>query len=128
MDPTEFIAEQRIQDGIDEGLFDGLPGAGAPIGDIDDKLDQGWWAARFLQNGSAEARRNEVARDQVRLDSALRVVGDHIEARRLLAEHNEKVATCNLLSRRSTLEPLAVVDIEAVMREWHRDRIATRRR
>ena len=57
MDIAETVAESAIREAMARGLFDGLPGAGKPINDLDQHREPGWWAARAID----EERRRAAA-------------------------------------------------------------------
>ena len=46
---VELIAENRIQQAIEEGQFDDLAGAGKPIPDIDEPYDPLWWVKKWIR-------------------------------------------------------------------------------
>jgi hypothetical protein len=46
---VEVISENRIQQAIEEGQFDDLPGAGKPIPDIDEPYDPLWWVKKWVR-------------------------------------------------------------------------------
>ena len=48
VDAFETIADRRIREGREAGLFDGLAGAGKPLPDLDRQRPPGWWAARLV--------------------------------------------------------------------------------
>jgi hypothetical protein len=51
----ERIADNRINQAIEEGLFDHLPGSGKPIPDIDEPYDPMGWVKKWI-------RREEMSR------------------------------------------------------------------
>ena len=56
MDIAETIAERKIREAMEQGLFINLAGAGRPIEDIDRVREPGWWAARAVDE---ERRRRQ---------------------------------------------------------------------
>jgi hypothetical protein len=46
---VQRIAENRINQAIEEGKFDDLPGLGQPIPDIDEPYDPMWWAKQWIR-------------------------------------------------------------------------------
>ena len=42
------IAEQRIQEAMERGAFDNLPGMGRPIPDLDQPYEPDWWIKKWL--------------------------------------------------------------------------------
>jgi len=55
----QVISENRIQQAIEEGQFDNLPGTGKPIPDIDEPYDPMWWLKQWIRR---ESLRQEIAR------------------------------------------------------------------
>jgi Domain of unknown function (DUF1992) len=55
----QVISENRVQQAIDEGQFDNLPGTGKPIPDIDEPYDPDWWLKQWIRR---ESLRQEIAR------------------------------------------------------------------
>ena len=45
----ELLADNRIQQAIEEGQFDELPGFGKPIPDIDEPYDPMWWVKKWMK-------------------------------------------------------------------------------
>lgn len=45
----ERVAENRIREAIERGLFDGLPTRGGPIDGIDEPYDPLWWLKRWIR-------------------------------------------------------------------------------
>ncbi len=43
------VADQQIERAIQEGGFEGLPGAGQPIRDLAEGCDENWWARKWLK-------------------------------------------------------------------------------
>jgi hypothetical protein len=46
---VQTISENRIRQAIEEGKFDGLPGTGKPIPDIDEPYDPMWWVKKWIR-------------------------------------------------------------------------------
>ena len=46
---VQRIAENRINQAIEEGKLDDLPGLGQPIPDIDEPYDPMWWAKQWIR-------------------------------------------------------------------------------
>lgn len=45
----QLISDNRIQQAIEEGQFDDLPGTGKPIPDIDEPYDPMWWVKQWVR-------------------------------------------------------------------------------
>ncbi len=52
----EAIADRRIQEAREAGLFDDLPGRGRPIADLGQERPAGWWATRLINEERTKVR------------------------------------------------------------------------
>lgn len=95
--PDEIVdpVERKIREAMEAGEFDGLPGAGRPIPDIDEAYDPGWWAKRWLQRARDEDAAAEVHRLIRRELPLLRASRDRAAAERRVEEINALVAQVN---------------------------------
>ncbi len=46
---VERVAENKIQEAIEQGSFDHLPGAGKPIEGLDKPFDENWWVRKWIE-------------------------------------------------------------------------------
>jgi len=46
------IADERIQQAMDEGAFDNLAGQGQPLPDLDAPYDENWWVRKWMKRQS----------------------------------------------------------------------------
>lgn len=46
---VQRIAENKIREAIEAGKFDNLRGAGEPIPDLDEPVDELWWVRRWIK-------------------------------------------------------------------------------
>lgn len=62
------LADRRIREAMEKGLFDDLPGAGKPILDLEGGYDPEWWTKQWVKRerlsreelrALPEARRNQ---------------------------------------------------------------------
>lgn len=51
----QYVTERRIQEAIDRGELDGLPGTGKPIPDLDQPYDGMWWVRKWMQREEIDA-------------------------------------------------------------------------
>ena len=107
------LAEKRIEEAIEAGKLDNLPGAGKPQNleplPADEDVRAMWWALRIMRNADIETdeiryrKRIAALFDQVRTATDERTVID------LVREHNAVVRRLNTMGTnaiRSTLGPL----------------------
>jgi hypothetical protein len=115
--------ERQIREAMDQGDFDGLPGAGRPIRDLDRSRGEGAWIRDKL-------RRERVAPPpppaiQIRLEvdaamSSLASLTDEAEVRSLVEHLNDRIRTVNrtvVTGPPTTIGPLPV---DEVLERWRR--------
>lgn len=111
----QAIAEPRIVEAQQHGVFGDLEGKGRPIADLHRHRREGWWVRRFVK---AERDRDR-ARDFLRLlraDMAAlwRVEGEE-DARSEVASINERIIE---QSPGSLLGPFPTLDEDDTVRRW----------
>ncbi len=60
---AENLAERRIQEALDAGEFDDLPGRGRPLPGDARPYEPGWWARRYLERLRHDDARRQRVRD-----------------------------------------------------------------
>ena len=89
------LADRRIREGRDAGLFDDLDGAGEPITDLHQQRPEGWWGQRFV---NVERARIRVEDFDERIDgvrSTFWRAEDQASLRRTIAEVNALIERRN---------------------------------
>jgi hypothetical protein len=122
----ETWIERQIREGMERGEFDGLPGHGKPMRDLDKPRDELWWVRDKLQREDAQflpptlALRKEVEDVRERIAAA----ASEGEVRSLVAGINERIVKIN--SRATAGPPSTVVklDEDLEVRRW-RERPST---
>jgi Domain of unknown function (DUF1992) len=117
--------ERQIQEAMERGEFDNLPGAGKPIPDLDEPHDELWWVKQKLRRERLSylpptlAVRKE-AEDALAAASRAR---SEREVRRIVVAINAKIRETN--SKAASGPPLNLMpfDVERVVGRW-RDRHA----
>jgi len=120
----ETWIDRQIRQGMERGEFDGLPGHGKPIRDLDQPRDELWWVRDKLRREGAQflpptlALRKEVEDAWERIAA----VTSEREVRAIVADINERIIEVN--SRATTGPPSTVVklDEEHVVRQWREAR------
>jgi hypothetical protein len=116
--------ERQIQEAMERGEFDNLPGAGKPIADLDKPHDELWWVKQKLRRENLSylpatlALRKE-AEDA--LAAALRARSE-TQVRRILAAINRKILDGNRKAASGPPLNLMPFDVERVVAGW-RDRL-----
>lgn len=116
----ESWVERQIREGIERGDFDGLPGEGRPIADIDRPRDDLWWV------------RQKLAREQVAyLPPTLQIRKDREDAlrqvdaatseeavRAIVDDINRRIARVNSTELVGPPSTVAKLDVDEVLTRW----------
>jgi len=116
MDAFAAIAERKIQEAMERGEFDGLPGKGKPL-DLEDEVmvpPELRLAYKVLKNAGYLPPELELHNEIVRLRDLIDAVADETEKRARIKELNVKLLRFNILKKRP-------VHLEAVPE--YRDRV-----
>ena len=118
---VETIAERRIRQAREDGLFDDLPGRGKPIPDLHKQRPPGWWGMRQAETErakvAAETLHEELRPERAalwRLNTEREVTARVNDLNRRIADHN----------RRHPLGPATPLDHEQTLATWRRLRRA----
>ena len=120
----ETWIDRQVRQAAERGEFDGLPGSGAPLPDLDQPHDEMWWVKRKLRREGLSylppslALRKE-AREAV--EGAARADTEE-EVRERIAAINEKIRDAIRLGIRGPELNLLPFDVERMVREWRRVR------
>jgi Domain of unknown function (DUF1992) len=112
--------ERQLQEAMERGEFDNLPGAGKPIADLDKPHDELWWIKDKLRRENLSylpatlALRKE-AEDA--LAAALRARSE-AQVRRILAAINRKILDGNRKAASGPPLNLMPFDVERVVAGW----------
>lgn len=119
--------ERQITEAIDRGDFDGLPGAGRPIRDIDARRDEMAWIREKLRREKVAPPPPPAIQIRIDVDAALASLGSlttEAEVRSLVEHLNDRIRTVNrttVIGPPTTLGPMPV---EEVLERWRRLRAA----
>jgi hypothetical protein len=89
------MVERQIQEAMDRGEFDNLPGAGEPIEGIDRPYDPSWWAKEWVRRNRLMDEARDLRQSALDRDRRLRAVGDFDTADRCLAEASRALGRIN---------------------------------
>ena len=130
MEQQSTWVDLQIRQAMDRGDFDGLPGHGKPIADLDGRHDPDWWLKRFVERENIHGvlpPALQVRRDDADLDDRLDTMTAERQVREAVEEFNEAV-------RRARFQPLGGPpmitdprDVDTEVARW-RERRAERRR
>ena len=119
----ETWIDRQVREAQERGDFDGLPGAGKPLPDLD-RRDDDWWLKRMLQREGVTVTPPTIA-IRVEVEQALeQVVGaeDEEHVRAILAAINEKVRRINRLGAAGPPSTVMPLDVEEVVARWREGR------
>ena len=99
----DMLAEQRIREAQQSGVFDDLPGAGAPLKLDDDAMipEELRAAYRILKNSGYVPPEVEALRDLREIEQMLEREHDHTERSKLAAKFNVLLARAGALRGRN---------------------------
>jgi hypothetical protein len=116
----ESWIERQIRESMERGEFDGLPGTGKRLRNIDQPRDDMWWIREKLRRADVSYLPPALElRKQV--DDALDLIeraATEAEVRQIAGEINERIVYLNshlTAGPPSTLMPL---DVERIVRDW----------
>ncbi|HEY8545965.1 MAG TPA: DUF1992 domain-containing protein [Acidimicrobiales bacterium] len=116
----ETWIDRQIREGMERGDFEGLPGHGKPLADLDRNRDELWWVKDKLRREGVSylpptlALRKKV--DDAK--AAIRAAGDEATVRRLVEEINEEIRKVNRQAAAGPPTTLSPFDVEEVVAEW----------
>ena len=116
----ETWIDRQVREGMERGEFDGLPGHGKPIRDLDRPHDELWWVRDKLRREGVSylpptlALRKDVedARD------AIEQATSEAEVRQIIAEINERILQVNRQATSGPPSNLMPLDIERTVEQW----------
>lgn len=121
--------DQQIQEAIDRGEFDRLPGAGKPIGDLDKPYEELWVTRKLHKEGlsteDALPTSLKLRKEVERLPETVRSLPTESAVRRAVEELNERIRAWVLLPTGPQV-PLAPVDVERIVGGWRAARRSVR--
>lgn len=102
MDPLAWLAERKIEEAIERGEFDDLPGKGKPLDLSDDPHvpPDLRIAYKVMKNAGFLPPELELHKEIVRLRDLVDAIGDEAERRIRTKELNVKLLRFNIMMRR----------------------------
>ncbi|NYI79739.1 DUF1992 domain-containing protein [Nocardioides panzhihuensis] len=125
-DQTKWV-DLQVQQSMQRGDFDNLPGAGKPIKNLDRDHDPDWWVKQLVEREQIVVLPPSVQlrKDDAELDDLIDRETTEDGARRIVEEFNERVIAARYGAPEGP--PLITMprDLEATLAAW-RERRATR--
>lgn len=121
----ESWIEQQIQQAQREGLFDDLPGAGRPLPG-DDGADPHWWTKQLLRREQVDLLPPALAlrRSVEKALAALPGLRDERRVRELIEGLDAEIRRVNASVTSGPPTTQAPLDVEAIVADWRRVRVA----
>lgn len=118
----ESWVERQIQDAMERGEFDNLPGQGKPIPDLHEPYDELWWVRDKLRREQLSdlPPALEVRRELDDTRTRIAAATSEAEVRRLVAAINDRILYVNTHTIAGPPTDLVPLDVERVLEEWRR--------
>lgn len=124
-DQTKWV-DMQVQQSIQRGEFDNLPGAGKPIKNLDRDHDPDWWVRQLVEREQIVVlpRSVQLRKDDAELDGLLDTQTTEDGARRIVEEFNERVIAARYGAPEGP--PLITMprDVDATLDAWRERRAA----
>lgn len=124
-DQTKWV-DLQVQQAIQRGEFDNLPGAGRPIKNLDRDHDPDWWVKQLVEREQIVVlpRSVQLRKDDAELDDLLDTQTTEDGARRIVEEFNERVIAARYGAPEGP--PLITMprDVDATLAAWRERRAA----
>ncbi|MFW5418421.1 DUF1992 domain-containing protein [Nocardiopsis sp. CNT-189] len=116
----ESWVDKMVREATERGEFDGLPGAGKPIPDIDRPRDDLWWVRKKVQEEGVAPlpRALQVRKEAEEARAAAVGARTEAEARRIIEEINETIAETVRAPQSGPALNMMPFDVEQVLAEW----------
>jgi DnaJ homologue, subfamily C, member 28, conserved domain len=116
----ETWIDRQIREGMERGDFDGLPGHGKPLADVDRPHDELWWVRDKLRREGVSylpptlALRKDVEDAHAAIDEAT----TEAEVRQIVGEINERIRSVNRLATTGPPSNLMPLDLDRTLEHW----------
>jgi hypothetical protein len=124
----ESWVDRQIREGVERGEFDGLPGHGRPLPDIEGPRDEMWWVRAKLRRENVSYTPPALSLRREVDDTLERVAAATTEAqvRDVISAINERIRYVNSHTISGPPTTVAVLDIDAVLRKWRESSLTDR--
>jgi hypothetical protein len=124
----ETVVERQIREAAERGAFDGLPGRGKPLPQLQGPADEMWWARRWLEREGVSREMLlppsvQLRKELDRLPKTLRALRDERAVRDALDELDRRVVE-HMRYPSGPRIPVRRVDVEAAVARWRAERAA----
>jgi hypothetical protein len=120
----------QIQQAMERGEFDNLPGAGKPLGDLGSPYDRDWWLKKLIEREQITGvlpAALQLRKDDATLDAELDRETAEPVVRKLVEEFNRRIIEARRQLQGGPPVITKTRDVEAEVRRWRERRRATGR-
>jgi hypothetical protein len=125
----ESWIDRQIREGMERGEFDGLPGHGKPLRDLDRPRDEMWWVKDKLRREAVSYLPPTLAVRKDLEDARARITAadDESTVRQIVAGINARIVAVNSRVTDGPPSTLVPLDVDEVVEEWRATRPPTTR-
>ncbi len=118
----ETWIDRQIREGMERGDFDGLPGHGQPLRDLDRPRDELWWVKDKLRREEVSYLPPTLAirKDVEDARSAMAAAGTENEVRQIVDELNDRIRKVNREVTAGPASSTSPLDVEEELERWRR--------
>jgi hypothetical protein len=116
----ETWIDRQIREGMERGEFEGLPGHGKPLADLDRPRDEMWWVRSKLRREAVSflPPTLELRKAVDAAKAAIAAAADEATVRALVEEINERIRQVNRQSVAGPPTTLSPFDVDEVVENW----------
>ena len=116
----ETWIDRQNREGMERGDFDGLPGHGKPLADLDRSRDELWWVKDKLRREGVSYLPPTLALRKAVDDAkaAIRGAADEATVRRLVEAINQEIRQVNRQATAGPPSTLVPLDVERAVERW----------
>jgi hypothetical protein len=120
----ESWIDRQIRRASERGEFDGLPGAGAPLSDLNKPYDEMWWVKRKLRDEQLSYLPPSLAlrKEAHEVVEGVAQASTEVEVRERIAGINEKIRDAIRMGIRGPEFSMTPFDVERIVEKWRRGR------
>lgn len=122
----ERWTDRQVREGMAQGRFDELAGAGKPLPDIDEPHDELWWLRKKLREEDVEVLPPSLVlrREVEQLLSRAQAAPTEYQAEKLIEQANAKIRRANRLGVAGPAHNLSPYDPVTLLERWREVREA----
>ncbi|MGK2948544.1 MAG: DUF1992 domain-containing protein [Acidimicrobiales bacterium] len=118
----ETWIDRQIREGMERGDFDGLPGHGKPLRDLDRPRDELWWVRDKLRREEVSYLPPTLAirKDVEDARAAIAAAATEAEVRQIVDELNERIRKVNREVTAGPPSTTVPLDVDEELERWRR--------